>query len=57
MADLPIISLERLVSALDQIQIPYAVIGGVAVSIRSVPRFTKDVGPLFGLGNPDGMTS
>jgi len=50
MADLPLVTLQRLVRALDQIQVPYAVIGGVAVSIRSVPRFTKDVDAVIWVG-------
>ncbi len=49
MPDLPIVTLQRLVRALDEIKVPYAVIGGVAVSIRSVPRFTSDVDAAYRL--------
>lgn len=35
---------------LDQIQVRYAIIGGVAVSIRSVPRFTRDVDAVIWAG-------
>jgi predicted nucleotidyltransferase len=43
MSDLPLITLDRLVRALAERSIAYAIIGGVAVSLRSTPRYTEDV--------------
>ena len=50
MPDLPLATLQRLVLALDHIAVPYAIIGGVAVSIRSVPRYTQDVDAVMWFG-------
>ena len=50
MPDLPLVTLQRLVAELDEFQIPYAIIGGVAVSIRSVPRYTQDVDAVLWVG-------
>ena len=50
MPDLPLVTLQRLVGALEEIHVPYAVIGGVAVSLRSVPRFTTDVDAVIWVG-------
>ena len=43
MPDVPLVTIQRLVRELEDNQIPYAIIGGVAVSIRAVPRYTEDV--------------
>ena len=45
MADLPLVTLQRLVNALDALPVKYAIIGGVAVSVQAVPRYTEDVDP------------
>ena len=50
MPDLPLSTLKRLVDALVELQVPYAVIGGVAVSLRSVPRYTEDVDAVIWYG-------
>ena len=42
-SDLPIEALRTLALALSSIGMPYAIIGGVAISVVSVPRYTKDV--------------
>lgn len=36
-------ALRRAVADLDALKVPWALIGGLAVSVRSVPRFTKDL--------------
>jgi predicted nucleotidyltransferase len=48
--DLPLGTILRLVRALDSASAPYAIIGGVAVAIRSVPRFTNDVDAVLWVG-------
>lgn len=53
MADLPLATIRRLVRALDQLRVPYAIIGGVAVSIRATPRFTEDVDAVVWAGEGD----
>lgn len=50
MPDLPLMAIQRLVRELDDHQIPYAIIGGVAVSVRAVPRYTKDVDAVLWVG-------
>ena len=50
MDDLPVITLKRLCREFDEYRIPYAIIGGVAVSIRSTPRYTKDVDAVVWVG-------
>ncbi|MEI8283178.1 MAG: nucleotidyl transferase AbiEii/AbiGii toxin family protein [Armatimonadota bacterium] len=50
MADIPLVTLQRLVAALDSVPALYAIIGGVAVSIQSVPRFTEDVDAVIWFG-------
>ncbi len=50
MTDLPVVTLQRLVQALDALHVPYAIIGGVAVSIRSVPRYTSDIDAVLWYG-------
>ncbi len=37
------LALRRAVADLDALKVRWALIGGLAISIRSVPRFTKDL--------------
>jgi hypothetical protein len=37
------LALRRAVADLDALEVRWALIGGLAISIRSVPRFTKDL--------------
>lgn len=37
------LALRRAVADLDMLEVRWALIGGLAISIRSVPRFTKDL--------------
>lgn len=43
MDQFPSETLARVVRALDRLRVPYAIIGGVAISIVSTPRLTLDV--------------
>lgn len=43
MPDLPLATLRRLIGALDRLGVRYAIVGGIAVSIRAAPRFTADI--------------
>ena len=38
-----LVALRRIAAALDQRRIPWALVGGLAVSIRAEPRFTRDI--------------
>jgi len=53
MDELPVAALRRLVAALDSLNIAFAVIGGVAVSIRAVPRYTADVDAVIWTSHSD----
>jgi hypothetical protein len=44
-------ALSALRPALDELQVPWLVIGGIAVIARGVPRFTADVDVTFDLGD------
>src|SRR6266536_2822917 len=41
--------LRRIVEALDQAGVPYAIVGGVAVSIYAAPRATEDIDVMLAL--------
>lgn len=36
-------ALRRAVADLDALKIQWALVGGLAISVRSIPRFTKDL--------------
>ena len=40
----------KIAKALEKENIPYALVGGVAIAFHSVPRFTKDIDILIGPG-------
>lgn len=48
--DFPLLALQRIAFSLDQLGVPYAIIGGVAVSIQSVPRYTEDIDAVIWFG-------
>lgn len=46
-------ALQRVVRALDQARIPYAILGGLAVRVYAIPRFTSDIDLMIDLDRAD----